>query len=97
MSGSVNPKIVRLPEDVVRRIAAGEVVVRPANAVKVEYDFFYLQRQFLIVSSFHYFVNACFKEMIENSLDAGATSIKVTIENGGLDLIKIEVRLKDTR
>ena len=29
------------------------------------------------------------KEMIENSLDAGATSITVEIENGGISLFKI--------
>ncbi|MBO7187338.1 MAG: DNA mismatch repair endonuclease MutL [Clostridia bacterium] len=29
------------------------------------------------------------KELVENSIDAGATNIKIEIENGGIDLIKI--------
>ena len=69
-------RIQKLPDKVVQRIAAGEVF-------HVKFTLFF------IAQILHRPANAV-KEMLENSIDAGSTSISVTVKDGGLKLIQIQ-------
>ena len=57
-----SPTIKRLPEIIANKIAAGEVVERPASVVK---------------------------ELLENAIDAKSTRIRIDLEKGGTQLIRL--------
>jgi len=64
VSSLLNPRPVKLLNaETIHRIAAGEVVDRPASVIK---------------------------ELLDNSVDAQATAIKIQIVDGGLQLIEVE-------
>lgn len=60
----IRMSIQKLSEDIINKIAAGEVVQRPSNGIK--------------------WLTLAIKELIENSIDAEATALSISIVEGGL-------------
>jgi len=58
----MNDLIELLPDNIANQIAAGEVIQRPASAVK---------------------------ELMENSIDAGATQVKLIVQDAGKSLVQV--------
>jgi len=58
----LSDKILLLPDNIANQIAAGEVIQRPASAVK---------------------------ELMENAVDAGATEIKLIVNDAGKSLVQV--------
>ena len=56
------PRIQRLSQSIVNKIAAGEVIERPASVVK---------------------------ELMENAVDAGSGRVDVSVEAGGMELVRV--------
>ena len=62
MELEMNDLIELLPDNIANQIAAGEVIQRPASAVK---------------------------ELMENAIDAGASQVKLIVQDAGKSLVQV--------